>query len=94
MDEYITKAEAVNIASDLTSGAITRESVIIRNPDIIFIVTMGVAGEEEKKTWQNIKEIEAAKSNKIFIIDSNKACLPTPVTFVETLDTMIHLMYP
>ena len=94
MDEYITKAEAVNIASDLTRGAITRESVIIRNPDIIFIVTMGVAGEEEKKTWQNIKEIEAAKSNKIFIIDSNKACLPTPVTFVETLDTMIHLMYP
>jgi iron complex transport system substrate-binding protein len=51
----LQKPEAVNIASDLTRGAITRESVIIRNPDIIFIVTMGIAGEEEKKNMAKHK---------------------------------------
>jgi ABC-type Fe3+-hydroxamate transport system substrate-binding protein len=93
MADYITYAGAQNIASDLTIGSITRESVLLRNPDVIFIVTMGIVGEDEKATWEKIKELNATKNKKIFIIDSDKACTPTPFTFVETLETIINLTY-
>jgi len=93
MDDYITFAGAKNIASDLTVGSISRESVLLRNPDVIFIVTMGIVGEEEKATWEKVSALSAAKNKKIFIIDSDKACTPTPISFVETLETIINLTY-
>ena len=91
MDDYIQFINAKNIAADLTIGTITRESVIARNPDIIFVVTMGILGEEEKENWSNITSISASQAKQIFIIDSNMACTPTPISFVKTLETIIAL---
>jgi len=93
MDDYINFAGAQNIASGMTTGFITRESVLLRNPDVIFIVTMGIAEVEEKKNWEKVEGLNATKGKRIFIIDSEKACNPTPVTFVETLETIIKLTY-
>lgn len=92
MNDYITFVNGKNIASDFTLGSITRESVIARNPDYIFIVTMGIVGKEEKSTWTSFKELTASKNGNIFIIDSDMACTPTPITFVETLREMTTLM--
>lgn len=86
MDDYITLSGGENIAKELTHGTISRELVIARRPDYIFIVTMGMAAEEEKAEWQKYQSIPAVKNNKIEIIDSNVACLPTPLTFVKTLE--------
>lgn len=93
MDDFITFSGGINIASDLKSGTITRESVIVRNPDVIIIVTMGIAGEEEKIIWEKNRSITASKNGKIFIIDSNKACSPNPVTFIDVVEQLISLMY-
>jgi ABC-type Fe3+-hydroxamate transport system substrate-binding protein len=93
MDDYITYAGGENIAADLKSGSITRESVLLRNPDVIIIVTMGVVGAEEKTTWSNYTNISAAKSGKIFVIDSDKACSPNPVTFIDTLEQLMTMLY-
>jgi len=76
----------------MSQGTLTRESVIAGNPDVIFIVTMGITGEEEKKIWERYKGLSAADHRQIHIIDAEKACSPTPVTFVETLDTICQLM--
>jgi iron complex transport system substrate-binding protein len=92
MDDYISMIGGVNIAGDMTRGVISRESVISRNPDVIFIVTMGITGEEEKSSWMNFGDMSAAKSESVYIIDAEKACTPTPITFVETLDTIFNLM--
>jgi ABC-type Fe3+-hydroxamate transport system substrate-binding protein len=89
MNDYIVFANAVNIASDLTKGTISRESVIFRKPDYIFIVTMGMVGEEEKKIWETYKGLSAVQDNHIYIIDSDLACTPTPQTFLETMKTVI-----
>lgn len=89
MNDYIEFANAVNIASDLTKGAISREGVIFRKPDYIFIVTMGIIGEEEKKIWETYKGLSAVKDNHIYIIDSDLACTPTPQTFLETMEIII-----
>jgi ABC-type Fe3+-hydroxamate transport system substrate-binding protein len=88
MNDFITFAGGENIAEGLTGGVITRESVLQKNPDIFFIVTMGIAGDQEKTTWESYKELNAVKNNKIFILDSEKACTPTVLTFLETMETI------
>ena len=93
MDDYIRLAGCTNIARDMKGGIISRESVLARNPEIIFVATMGVLGEEERETWKSYKGLDAAENNRIFIVDSDLACLPTPVTFVQTLTIMIKALY-
>lgn len=93
MNDYMEMSKSQNIAADLTTGSITREAVVLRNPDVIFVVTMGIVGDEEKRNWEKFKQVNAVKNKKIFIIDSDLACTPTPITFVKTLETIIDLTY-
>jgi len=86
MDEYITVCGGINIANNLKGGTLTRETVINSNPDIIIITSMGLIGENEKKKWEQCKTINAVKKNKIFFIDPNIACVPTPETFVKSVE--------
>jgi len=92
MNDYISILGGRNIATDVSTGAVTRESVVAKNPDIIFVVTMGITGKEECEEWQTFKGMKATDNDKIFIVDADKACSPTPVTFVETLDTLVSLL--
>jgi iron complex transport system substrate-binding protein len=93
MNDFITFAGGKNVASDLVHGTITRENVLLRNPDVIIIVTMGIVGNEEKTTWESYPNLSAAKRKKIFIVDADKACSPTPLDFVDTLEQLITLIY-
>jgi ABC-type Fe3+-hydroxamate transport system substrate-binding protein len=93
MNDFITLAGCENIASDFTRGTITRESVLQRNPDIIFIVTMGIAGDQEKETWESYKELKAAMNKKIFVIDSEMACTPTVQTFTKSVELIFKSIY-
>lgn len=90
MNDYISFIGCENIAFDMKGGTISRESVLARNPDIIFVATMGVIGAEEKKIWKSYNELNAAKNDHIFIIDSDLSCVPTPVTFAQTLEIMFQ----
>ncbi|OFX22719.1 MAG: hypothetical protein A2033_10670 [Bacteroidetes bacterium GWA2_31_9] len=93
MNDYITFSGCENLAFDFNQGSITRESVLTRNPDIIFIVTMGMIGDQEKQVWESYPEINATKNHKIFIIDSNLACTPTVTSFTQTLEQVIKNIY-
>lgn len=92
MHDYMRFANGQNIAEVPGNGSINRETVAVRNPDVIFLTAMGIIGDDEKEIWMRYPEIQAVKDNKIFILDSNKSCSPTPVTFVETLDTIAQLL--
>jgi iron complex transport system substrate-binding protein len=93
MDDYIKYAGGINIASDLKNGQITKESVLIRNPDVIFIVSMGILTTEEKSMWSSYSNLNAAKQSKIFFIDANNSCSPDPVLFVDVVEQMVNNMY-
>lgn len=93
MDDFISFAGGTNIASELKTGSITREYVLTQNPDIIFIVTMGIVAEEERDTWMTYPSVSASKNKHIFILDSDKTCSPTPVLFVDALEEIIRLSY-
>jgi len=93
MDDFITQAGGVNIATDINTGAITRENVILKDPDAIVIVTMGIVGEEEKEVWKRYKQLSAARKGKIFTIDPYKSCGPNPVTFVDVVEELVTKLY-
>lgn len=92
-EDFIDFAGGRNIAENLTIGSITREKVIVSNPDIIFISTMGMVGREEKKRWESYENLKAVKNKKIFFIDQEKTCSPTPHLFVEALNEIIDDIY-
>lgn len=92
MDDYIALMGGKNISGELNKGIIGREFVVAKNPDYIFICTMGVTTDQETKVWKNYTSIKAVKNNKIFTIDADIACQPTPITFVATMEVMHKAM--
>ena len=94
INDFIKLAGGINIVRDSTTGLYSREKVLEENPDCIIIVTMGIVGEEERKTWQKFKTLNAVKNNRIYIIDSYKLCSPTPVSFVEVLKEITKILHP
>ena len=93
MYDYITVVKGENIGSGLKSGTISRESVLVKNPDVIIIVTMGIVGKEEKEIWSGYPNLSANQKDNIFILNSDKACSPTPISFVEITQKIYNLVY-
>ena len=94
MDDYIRFFGGRNIAENLRTGIIGREFVIAQNPDFVFIAIMGGVSEEEKNVWSRHSQMNAVRNGQIFTIDPDMACLPTPVTFAETMEIMYKLTMP
>jgi iron complex transport system substrate-binding protein len=92
MNDYILFCNAENIFSELTKGSVTRESVLMKNPDVIIVATMGGFGAEEQKIWQSYPGLKAARNNKIFLIDSETSCSPTPVNFVKAFADVVKFV--
>lgn len=93
INDYIEIAEGENIANDVKIGFYSREKVLEDNPDIIIITTMGIAGQGEKEIWRNFETLNAAKNDRIYIVDSDKFCSPTPVSFVQALEEMVKILH-
>lgn len=94
INDFIVFASARNIAGDAVSGLYSREEVLKRNPEVILIVTMGISGEREKTVWGKYKTLDAARNKRIYFIDSDKVCSPTPLGFAETLAEIILMLHP
>jgi iron complex transport system substrate-binding protein len=94
INDLIEFAGGINIFKDAKSGLINREEVVRRNPDIVIITTMGIAGEKEQKSWQQYRTINAVKNKQIFLVDSDKICSPTPVSFADFLEEIVKILHP
>lgn len=94
INDYIEFAGGINIFKDAPSGAVGREEAIQRNPDVIIITAMGLSEENESKIWKRFTSMGAVKENKIYFIDPDGLCSPTPVSFVESLEKIVHILHP
>ena len=95
LNNFLEFSGGINMAGDLRSGFLSREQVLTENPDIILIVAMeGAAAEKEKKRWQEFGTVKAVRDHAVYVIDPYKMCSPTPVTFVEALETVTALIHP
>ncbi len=91
--DLVTFSGGINIAGDATRQLYSREKVLAQDPDVIIIVSMGFDGEKEKKTWESFRDLKAARNGRIFIVDSDLFCAPTPLSFVEALKKMEKIVY-
>ncbi len=92
MNDFILLCNGENIANGLKKGSVTRESVLMKNPDVIIVATMGGFGAEEKEVWESYAGLNAAKNHKIFLIDSETACSPTPVNFMKAFTDVVKFV--
>ena len=90
MNDFILFCNGENIAQELKKGTITRESVLVKNPDIIIIATMGGFGDEEKNVWKSYNGLAAAETDRIFLVDSETSCSPTPVNFAKAFSDIVE----
>lgn len=95
--EFIEFAGGINIAADAGSGNYSREEVLEKNPDIIFIATMGSSksgAKTEKAAWRRYSSLRAVRNDAVYILDPETVCSPTPVSFAETLQEIASLIHP
>jgi iron complex transport system substrate-binding protein len=94
LNDFIEFSGGTNIAAGAKTGLYSREEVLWQDPDIIIVVTMGLAAENEKVGWRRFKTINAVKNDRVFTMDPYKICSPTPETFVEALEGMVKALHP
>jgi iron complex transport system substrate-binding protein len=94
VNDLITLARGINIASNQKKGIFSTEKVLANNPDVILITSMGMTGEDERKRWLRFDSLKAAQSKRIHIIDSELFCSPTVVSFADALQQLIQLLHP
>ena len=94
VNDYIEFSGGINIAYHERSGIYSREKVLKGNPEVIIIETMGIAGKKERVAWMKYRTIAAVRQNNIEIVDPEKTCSPTPVTFVEALREIVKIIHP
>ncbi|MBF0571045.1 MAG: ABC transporter substrate-binding protein [Candidatus Omnitrophica bacterium] len=93
-NDFIELAGGTNVVTEQGYLQYSKEQVLVSNPDVLLISSMGFEGEHEKKNWEKWVSLNAVKIHKIFIIDQYLLCSPTPITFVETLKTIIRDLHP
>jgi ABC-type Fe3+-hydroxamate transport system substrate-binding protein len=93
IDDVVAFAGGINISGDVKTSVYSREEVIRRNPNIILIVTMGIAGEKEKAAWLRYKTINAVRHRRIYMVKSYRLCSPTPLSFVESVQELVKLFH-
>jgi iron complex transport system substrate-binding protein len=71
-----------------------REEAVLRDPDVILIVTMGLSGESERQAWKRFPTVKAVKNGQIYLIDSDEVCSPTPVSFAKSPGDIAALLHP
>jgi len=94
LNDLIVMAGGINVVEDSTFRVYSREAVLAANPDCILIVTMGLGGEDEIAQWKRYATLSAAADNRIFMIDAELVCSPTPLDFVKALREVSTMLYP
>lgn len=96
-NDYIVFGGGENIAHEKTSGAMSTEEILALTPDVIIIAVMGSEdgiGANEKRKWQSYEVLEAAKSGRIYVLDPDQVCSPSPLTFAKALEDIARLIHP
>ncbi len=96
VSDFMKYAGGINIFANIPIKypRVSREEVIKRNPEIIILVTMGDVTAKEEDYWRQFKDLEAVKINRIYIVNADKVCRPTPRSFLAGLNELAKLLHP
>lgn len=95
--ELITLAGGENVAAKANQyPRYSREDVLVFNPDVILINTMGkeeIMVQEEKEKWQKFHQIRAVKNGRIHALNPDLFNRPTP-KLTRALAILVQLFHP
>ncbi len=95
--DYITFAGGINVLADQDTGTTGYEKILAGNPDVIIIAVMGTesgVAVREKEKWSAFESITAVRNNRVYLINPDLVCSPSPVTFSRTLARMAGFIHP
>ncbi|HBU69246.1 MAG TPA: hypothetical protein DEE98_02560 [Elusimicrobia bacterium] len=95
VNDFIEFAGANNIFADMPIAypQVSREEVLVRNPDMIFIVMMGDINENERSSWQKYGTLKAVKTGNIHILNDLVFLEPTPEAFAEGTEKLNKVIF-
>lgn len=92
INEIINYAGGRNIAADsiLPWPILSVEELILRNPHIVIISDMGQITAQAKQMWgeERFADVSAVKNKKIYVMESDLLCQPTPINFIKAVRQM------
>jgi len=94
MNDFIEFSGATNVFRDVSSGSVGREEAVLRDPDVILIVTMGLSAKNERLAWKKFPTVKAVRNDRVYVVDSDDVCSPTPVSFARSLGDIAALLHP
>lgn len=95
--DFIVLAGGVNAAAGRFDGRCHDEMVTVWNPDVILIAIMGsegAMGAREKEKWLRFPAIAAVREGRVFVVDPDLFCSPSPMSFVRGLRQAAELIHP
>ena len=94
--DYIVLGGGINVIADQAVGTSSYEKILARNPDVIIVAIMGSesgAAAREKKKWRRFQVINAVRNNRVYSINPDLVCSPSPETFARTLAVIAGLIH-
>jgi ABC-type Fe3+-hydroxamate transport system substrate-binding protein len=91
--EILTLAGVENPFESYKTGSVSREEVLLKNPDVILITEMGISGELEQIEWQKFPFLKAVKNSNIHIVNTHLICSPTVPEFVDAVGLVRKHVY-
>lgn len=94
--EIMRLAGARNIFGSLPAKypRINAESVVAKNPDIIFIVNDMEGMDNGASPWKAFRQIKAVSTGRVYIMDADLVCQPTPGMYLKALEAVAARLYP
>jgi ABC-type Fe3+-hydroxamate transport system substrate-binding protein len=94
--EIIRLAGGRNIFGSLPAKypRINAESVVAKNPDVIFIVSDMAGPDDGASSWKAFRQIKAVSTGRIYVMDANLVCQPTPGMYLKAFEAVAAKLYP
>jgi iron complex transport system substrate-binding protein len=94
-NEFIERAGGRNIFGSLVQPypRISREAVIQKNPDVIFLVAMGDVSRQEEKEWQQYPQLSAVQHHRIYTLSDTLFTDPTPASISDGVEYIAGLLW-
>ncbi|HQG30482.1 MAG TPA: helical backbone metal receptor [Deltaproteobacteria bacterium] len=94
--EIIRLAGCENIFSGVRTKypRVNIESVLTRNPEVIFIVSDMEGARVPLSVWKPFKDISAVKDGRVYVMSADTVCQPTPAMFLKSFQAVIARLYP
>lgn len=95
-NDLIAHAGGSNIFGGVDNAyfRVSREDVIMKNPDIIILAIHGGESDSETLEWEKYTGLAAVKSHRIYTVDVDTVCRPTPRGIIDGLMILRGVIRP